>query len=320
MIRLPAARSLAGLRLPETRRWGVGLAIVAAAISGISIFINGFAVKQLPDPAVYTTLKNGVAAAILIALVVGSVPAAAVRAVRPRDWTWLVAIAVVGGSVPFLLFFSGLAQASAPSAAFVQKTLFIWVALLAVPLLGERLGWLQVAALGVLLVGQALILQPVGIRWGTGETMIGIATLLWTIETILVRQVVRSVPPLVVGAARLGLGLVVLVAYLGWTGKLGAIAALRPDQWAWVLLTGGVLSAYVATWFAALRRAPATVVTSLLVLGAPITAALAGIQAGSNAVNPGLAGQGLVLLAGGVIALLATRASGPRAAVTAAAG
>jgi len=60
-------------------------------------------------------------------------------------------IAIVGGSLPFLLFFTGLSLASAPSAAFIHKTLFIWVAFLAVPFLGERLGWAQICALGVLL-------------------------------------------------------------------------------------------------------------------------------------------------------------------------
>ena len=49
-------------------------------------------------------------------------------------------VAVVGGSVPFVLFFEGLARAEATQAAFIQKTLVVWVALLAVPLLHERLG------------------------------------------------------------------------------------------------------------------------------------------------------------------------------------
>ena len=52
-------------------------------------------------------------------------------------------IGVIGGSVPFILFFNGLAMASAPSAAFIHKTLFVWVVLLAVPFLGERLGWFR---------------------------------------------------------------------------------------------------------------------------------------------------------------------------------
>ena len=56
-------RAPRSLHIPATLRWGVILAFVTATISGVSIFVNGLAVKQLPDPALYTTLKNGVAAA-----------------------------------------------------------------------------------------------------------------------------------------------------------------------------------------------------------------------------------------------------------------
>ena len=38
------------------------MAIGAALISGVAIYLNAYAVKQLPDAAVFTTLKNGVAA------------------------------------------------------------------------------------------------------------------------------------------------------------------------------------------------------------------------------------------------------------------
>jgi drug/metabolite transporter (DMT)-like permease len=300
-------------RIPSTTRWGIGLALVAAAISGVSIFVNAAAVRQLPDPAVFTTLKNAVAAVLLLVVVVATARPAQVRALRRRDWAWLAVIGIVGGSVPFVLFFTGLAEASAPSAAFIQKTLFVWVAALAVPFLGERLGWLQVTALGVLLAGQALILQPAGIAWGTGETLIAAATLLWAVETIVVARVLRRVPSPIVAAARLGLGLIVLVGYLGVTGKMTVITGLGPEAWRWALLTGLLLAGYVASWFGALRRAPASAVTAVLVLGAPVTAALAAIQAGGVALTPALAGDGLVLMAGVVIATLAVRHSSGRA-------
>lgn len=290
-------RDIAQGRVPETIAWGIGLAVVTAVVSGISIFVNAFAVKQLPDPAVYTTLKNGVAAVLLVGLAVTVVKPVDVRAIDRRSWTKLVAIGVVGGSIPFILFFSGLAQASAPSAAFIHKTLFVWVALLAVPFLGERLGLLQLGALGVLLAGQALVLKPAGIVWGTGETMIAAATLLWAVESVVARRVLGSVPSPVVGAARLGIGLVVLIGYLAVAGKLGSIAALSVGQWAWVMGTGLLLSGYVASWFAALKRAPASVVTAILVLGAPITAALQVIQAGALPAAPVLAGQTLIVVA-----------------------
>jgi drug/metabolite transporter (DMT)-like permease len=289
--------------IPRTLRWGVLLALGTAAISGVSIFVNGFAVKQLPDPAVYTTIKNGLAAVLLVTLMAVTVRPAALREVRPRSWGLLLVIGLVGGSLPFILFFTGLAQASAPSAAFIHKTLFVWVAILAVPFLGERLGFAQLGALAVLLVGQALILTPSNVTWGTGETMIAAATLLWAVETIVASRVLRDVPSPVVGAARLGVGLVVLVGYLAVSGKLATVAALSAQQWAWALATGFLLAGYVATWYAALRRAPASLVTSVLVLGAPVTAGLQALQSGNVPATPALLGQGLILAAGAVLVL-----------------
>jgi drug/metabolite transporter (DMT)-like permease len=289
-------------RIPETLRWGLVLAVGTALISGLSIFVNSFAVKQLPDPAVYTTLKNGVAALFLVGLLaVTARGSGSIRALPRRNVGWLVVIGVVGGSLPFLLFFTGLAQASAPSAAFIHKTLFVWVAILAVPLLGERLGLAQLGALAVLLVGQVLILTPAGVTWGVGETMIAAATLLWAVETIVAKRVLGSVSSGIVGVARLGIGLVVLVGYLAATGKLGAVAALTESQWVWVLVTGALLSGYVATWYAALQRAPASLVTAILVLGAPVTAAFQAIWTGTVPAMPVLTGQLLVLLAGGAL-------------------
>ena len=160
--------------------------------------------------------------------------------------------------MPFVLFFSGLAMASAPSAAFIHKTLFIWVAILAVPFLGERLGVGQLGALGVLLVGQALVLPPSGVEWGRGETLIAAATVLWAVETILAKRLLGSVASPIVAAARLGIGLVVLVGYLG--GHRQARRRGRPEPG-----TVGLGArdrahpvGYVGTWFAALRRAPAS--------------------------------------------------------------
>jgi drug/metabolite transporter (DMT)-like permease len=294
-------------RIPMTVRWGVLLALVTAAISGVSIFVNGLAVKQVPDPALYTTLKNGVAAVLLIAVAAASVRPASVRAIPRRSWGWLLLIGGIGGSIPFVLFFTGLAEASAPSAAFIHKTLFIWVALLAVPFLRERLGLAQLGALAVLLLGQTLILTPAGVTWGTGETLIALATLLWAVETIIARRVLATVPSAIVAAARLGFGMVILVGYLAATGGLSGIAALQPLQWAWILLTGLFLGGYVTTWFAALQRAPASLVTAILVLGAPVTVGVQALQAGHAPALPVLAGQVMILLGGAAIALVAIR-------------
>lgn len=294
--------------IPETVGWGLGLAAVAACISGLAIWLNGFAVKQVPDAALYTTLKNGVAVAVLLVLAAPLVRPTDVRQVDRSGWLGLTVVGILGGGVAFLLFFSGLAMASAPSAAFIQKTMFVWVAILAVPLLGERLGLAQLAALAALVVGQALVVPPRGIAWGTGETLILVATLCWAVEVVVVRRVLRGVATPIVATGRLSIGLVVLIGFVAITGRMGGILALGPQAWVWILLTGLILAGYIGAWFAALRRAPATVVTSVLVGGAVITGALQALARGGPPTVDLVSGYVLIVAAVGLTALLAVRA------------
>jgi drug/metabolite transporter (DMT)-like permease len=273
---------MAGERPTLNAERGVLLALGAAAISGLSIYLNAFGVKFVPDATVYTTAKNGVAAIILVGL---ALALGAVRETRSLDRphrAGLVVVAIIGGSIPFVLFFSGLAAATAPTAAFIQKTLFIWVALMAVPFLGERLGLIQIVALGVLLAGQVLVAPPTGMGWGAGETMIAVATLLWSVEIVLAKRLLFAVSAPLLGAARMGLGFVFLLGYLALTGRLGGLATIGGEALMWILVTGVLLAGYVATWFGALRLAPATTVTCILVAGAVVTGALSSLSNGTT--------------------------------------
>jgi drug/metabolite transporter (DMT)-like permease len=286
-----------GVETPDRLDRGIALAIGAALISGLAVYLNAFGVKQVPDPAVYTTLKNGVAAVVLVGLLLAAGGLREVRAIPAGRWPLILAVGVVGGSIPFVLFFTGLAAASAPSAAFIQKTLFLWVAVLALPLLGERAGLATVLGLGGLLIGQALVLPPKGIAWGAGETMILAATILWAVETVLVRRLLDGMSSHVIAMLRMTIGVAILGAYLVLTGRVAGLAAITATGWGWVALTGLILAAYVATWFAALQRAPATVVTSVLVLGAVVTGGLSTATGGAAPSATAVAGYGLIVIA-----------------------
>jgi hypothetical protein len=99
------------------------------------------------------------------------------------------------------------------------------------------------------------------------------------------------------------LGAVLLVAYLGVTGGLDDIAHLSAVQAEWVLATGAILTAYVVTWYNALRLAPATAVTCVLTIGAPITAALDVIAGRGLPSSDEWLAYGIVVPAVGAIAL-----------------
>ena len=260
------------------RTTGILIAFVTACISGVSIWVNSHAVTRFHDATVYTTAKNAVAGLVLLALAAPLVDRAGERTARipRRRWPALIAIALVGGSVPFVLFFEGLARAEATQASFIQKTLVVWVALLVVPLRREHIGIPHVAAIVFVVAGQAVLAGDAGtVVFGTGEAMILGATLLWAIEVLLAKRLLDSVAVRVLAVSRMTLGTLLLVTWLVISGRGGDFVHLTSSQWSWALLTGLLLSGYVATWYAALARAQCVDVTAVLVFGAVITATLA---------------------------------------------
>ena len=207
--------------------------------------------------------------------------------------------------MPFVLFFEGLARAQATQAAFIQKTLVVWVALLAVPLLRERFRAPHALAVCLLIAGQVWLAGHAGtVVFGSGEAMILAATVLWSAEVVYVKRLLDWLPSRTLAAARMALGTLLLVAWLAVTGSLHELTAFGAEQWRWALLTGLLLTAYVATWYAALARAQAVDVTAVLVLGAVVTALLAGAADGAQ-VN--VAAAALITAGTALIAILALR-------------
>jgi drug/metabolite transporter (DMT)-like permease len=298
---------------PSRRATGVALAFGTAVVSGVAVFVNSRGVSHFDDATVYTTAKNAVAGLLLVALALPLLASTRVEA-RPRSqrqWAGLVALAAIGGSIPFVLFFEGLSRATATQAAFIHKTLVVWVALLAVPLLRERLGPPHYAAIALVLAGQAWLAGDPGVVvFGAGEAMILAATLLWAVEVILVKRLVEGIAPRTLAAARMGLGTVVLLGWLAVSGRLGDLTALSGDQWSWAIATGLLLTAYVATWYAALARAQAVDVTAVLVFAAVVTAVIDRVTDG---VSIDVVGVSLVTL-GAVVAAAAALRAAPRTA------
>jgi drug/metabolite transporter (DMT)-like permease len=176
--------------MTSTRRAGVLLALATAGVSGVAVFLNSYGVRAVGDATVYTTAKNLVAAVALLAVVAVGRPLGT-RFTRPAtrgQWAGLLAVGVVGGSVPFVLFFEGLARATSTQAAFLHKTLVLWVAILAVLVLAERLQVWHWLAIALLVLGQAGLAGGVTTSLGGGEGMILVATLLWAVEVAVAKR------------------------------------------------------------------------------------------------------------------------------------
>lgn len=278
---------------------GVRYALAAAVVSGGAVFVNGLAVRRFDDPTVYTTAKNLIAGAILTCVLLAwrrSEPTAAPpsASVRMR----LALVALIGGAVPFVLFFEGLSRATSTNAAFIHKTLVIWVAIGAAAVLSERVTAVHAGAIGLLLAGHLVLGGQPPIGLGTGEIMILTATLLWAAEVLVVKRLLGDVPPGVAAATRMAGGSALLVMWLVVRGDIAGLGRFTVQQWGWLVLTGVTLSIFVGTWYRALALAPAIDVTAILVLGAVITGLL---NSGFRGVPLTVDSYGYVLLAAGAL-------------------
>ena len=305
---------------------------MTALVSGLSVFVNSYGVHSIAAPSVYTTAKNLVATLVLAAAAVvawsirsrgaASAPArfltvarapgsprasTGVRSWGPARWLGLAYVGVVGGGIAFVLFFDGLADTTATPAAFWHDTLVVWVAVLALPFLRERLTWWNVVAIAVLVAGQISIAGGVGhLAADRGELLVLGATVLWAVEVVVAKILLRDVAPAAIALVRMGIGGVALVAYLIATGTFHVLASFDAKQVGWALLTGLLLAAYVGTWMTALARARAVDVTSVLVASALVTALLQA-AAGTTSLAPQALGLALVVAGAGVVLIAGLR-------------
>lgn len=280
---------------------GVWLAVITAVISGVANYVNKFAVAAIKPPLVFTAVKNSLVGMVIISLLLVSRKRGLIRQLKRNEIIRLIAIAVVGGTVPFYLFFTGLSQIPAVNGALIHKSLVLWVALLAVPFLKEKLSLWQVGAVGLLFSSNLVVGGFKGFQFSQGEMMVLVATLFWAIENVIAKKTLKTVDPDIVTAARMGLGSLILLvaAQLRHPQALAQILTMTSTQWMWMVLTTLILLGYVMSWYRALKLAPAVLVTSVLVLATLVTNLLTAIETkvwnGQMLLQAGIVGVGLVV-------------------------
>jgi drug/metabolite transporter (DMT)-like permease len=182
-------------------------------------------------------------------------------------------VALIGGSVAYALDFRGLQISTPVTAALVDHTQFLYVALFAAILLRERFGPAVWLALGVLFLGLSFGIKVNAVRWDAGVLLILAATLLFALDFIVIKYLLRSVSMLTVMLFKMTLGSALLLGYVAATGHLSAIGHLTFTQWSYVLITGLILLAFTITSIAGLRHASATAVIAIGA-GSPIITTL----------------------------------------------
>ncbi len=159
-------------------------------LRGIATVAAGYAVISAADAAVKWALPEvGIAVAMIWRGVFGMIAIALLARgarLRPRRWRLLTARSVLHCAVTvtfYLAWFNGLGLADSYA---VNAAAPLVMTFLAIPMLGERVGWRRVTSTLVGFVGVLIMLQPGGDlwRWEAGLLLAGVAVLavsrIWT--------------------------------------------------------------------------------------------------------------------------------------------
>lgn len=279
---------------------GYLLVLSTAIISGFSIFISRFGVKII-NPYIFTFLKNASVAVFLLSILLLLKDWKILKRINKKQWTLLMLIGLIGGSIPFLLFFKGLSLSGAASGSFIHKTMFIYVALLAFIFLKEKIDKRFLLGGLLLILGNVLLLKRIPFIVGTGDLLILLATLFWAVENIISKYVLKELPGRVVAWGRMFFGSIFIFLFLLSTGQVSLLTEITLRQTGWILITAIFLFAYVITWYGGLKHVSVSKATVILLLGSPITSLLVLVWTGQIAISSIFAG---LLIISGIITIL----------------
>ena len=285
-------------------RLGYMFAASNAVISGFAIFINTYGVKLFTDSTLYTAMKNGVVGVVLLVPVIFfSTQRAEIKRLRGRQWGLLVLLALIGGSLPYVLTFRGFQLSTPTTNALLTHVNFVFVAILAAVFLRERAGWLVWVALAVLLVGISWGLNLHAVQLNEGGWLILASTVFFAIASIMMKAMLHDMSPVLIMSAKMSLGSLFIFGYVGATGHLGEIAELNGQQWLFVVATGLILLAFTVTAVLALNYCSATAATAIPTAAPIITTMLVVISTQSLKL-PATTLIGLGIILGATLAIV----------------
>lgn len=257
---------------------GITFAFITAFISGISVFSNGLFVTQT-DPLAFAFFRNAIVALLLTGILFLTGSSKQLFQLSKKSWLKLIAIGITGGGIPFALFFMGLSRVGSTNANIINKSLFLWVAVFALPFLKEKLHWIQLVGYGILFYALFFFGSTTKLNLSFGIILVLVASIVWGIEHVIAKKTIANTSPLIVSWARMVFGLPILGTVLFMTHTLNFFA-YSSSLMVSLLMSSLLLVAYMITWYSAIQHAPVTLVSSILVLAPIITILLNSIKLG----------------------------------------
>jgi drug/metabolite transporter (DMT)-like permease len=275
-------------------------ALAAVIVWGGSFVATKVALIEL-SPVVLVCLRFAIGFGVLGAIVAAR---GELAWVAPRELAYFALLGFLGITFHQWLQSNGLETAEASTTAWIVSTSPVFMALLGFLILGERVGWLRAAGIGLAALGVLLVVGKgrFDTLWsggfGTpGDRLILLSAPNWAVFSVLSRRGLKRHPAARMMFYVMGLGWLFSIPLLGGWSALGEVLGLTARGWIGVLFLGVFCSGVAyAFWYDALRVLPASQVGALLYLEPLVTIIAAWFVLG-EAISPlSLAGGALILL------------------------
>jgi len=261
--------------------FGTLLAVLAATVSGFSIIANKVFIVDL-DPVIFTSIR-----ALLISIVCFIISSIECnfkyKQFKKVPWKYLILIGLIGGGIAFLLFFTGLKLTTGGRAAFLQKTLPIYVIIFAFVFLKEKITKKQLFALIIMIAGLIVLtssqIEPT-ILWSNpslGDLLIIFATIFWAIESVMSKYtMLKKESVFVVTFSRMFFGAVFLFAIAILWNKVYLLTMLTTQQLFNIYISTIILFYYVFLWYWSIKFINVSKAAIILLL-APVVSLFLGM-------------------------------------------
>jgi drug/metabolite transporter (DMT)-like permease len=245
--RAPGLTVTDGLLGLMTLIWGVNYVVIKAAF------------------AVFSPLSFN-AVRFSLAVVAVALFARAVGARRPpaSALARLAVLGVVGNTLYQLAYIEGMARTRAGNAALIMAAVPVLTAVASHAIGHERLRWRDVAGLALSSAGLAAIVLGSGAGPGlsgslTGDLLMVVAVVFWTIYTIGAKPLVDTLGPTVTTAWTMGLGAIPLLVLCAPAAVAQRWGAVTPAAWIGAVFSslGSLVAAYLI-WYRGVERLGST--------------------------------------------------------------
>ena len=284
------------------------LLVPGALAVTICLWAGAFVAIRAALPALgYATLASG---RLLIAAATFALLARRLGVTRPdrAQLPLLAALGATGYTGYQLLLSAGEERVSAGASALLFAAAPVLAAVLARPVLGERMSAHGVAGLGVAVAGVAVVALGQGATASAGAALVLLAALVYAVWVVLQKRAVRGMPAVQMTVWATWFGALFAIPFA--SGLPAAIGDAGSPLLAVVFLGVVVTTIPFLLWSWALTQVDATVAGPCLLLIGPVAVLIAWIGLGETPAAVTLAG-GAITATGVLLVQIAARFRAP---------